>query len=69
MAAVILTAADLVEWLPQRFTDIAIWVLVGYFALGVLLNGISRSRAERAVMTPLVLVLALCCLVVALDPG
>jgi hypothetical protein len=64
--AVILTAAGLVEWLPQGFADVAIWVLVGYFALGILLNGISRSRAERAVMTPVVAVLALCCLVVAL---
>jgi hypothetical protein len=69
IAAVILTAAGLVRLLPRGFSDVAIWVLTGYFALGVVLNGISRSRAERAVMTPLVLVLALCCLVVALDPG
>jgi hypothetical protein len=64
--AVLLTAALPVRLLPQGFADVAIWVLVGYFTLGILLNGISRSRAERAVMTPVVLVLALCCLVVAL---
>ena len=69
IVAVLLTAAGLVGWLPQGFADVAIWVLVGYFALGVLMNGISRSRAERAVMTPLVLVLGLCCLVVAIEPG
>ena len=67
-AAVVLTAAGLARLLPQGFADVAIWVLVGYFALGIVLNGVSRSRAERAVMTPVVLVLALCCLVVALDP-
>lgn len=43
------------------------WALVGYLALGVLVNGISRSRPERFVMTPLTLVLAACALVVALD--
>ena len=40
--------------------------MTGYFALGVPLNAISRSRPERLVMTPVVLLLALCCLVVAL---
>jgi hypothetical protein len=65
IAAVVLTAAALLEVVPQGFAGVAIWVLVGYFGLGVLLNGISRSRPERAVMTPVVLVLTLCCLLVA----
>jgi hypothetical protein len=47
------------------FASVTSWVLVGYFALGVVLNGISRSRAERLTMTPACLVLAVCCLVVA----
>jgi hypothetical protein len=46
--------------------DVAVWVLTGYFVLGIGLNAISRSRAERLVMTPVVLLLAGCCLVVAL---
>jgi hypothetical protein len=66
IAAVVLTAAALLELVPRGFAGVAIWVLVGYFSLGVLLNGISRSRPERAVMTPVVLVLTLCCLLVAL---
>ena len=53
-AAVILTGAE-----------VLIWVLTGYFVLGVVVNGISRSRAERAVMTPVSLVLAACCLLIA----
>jgi hypothetical protein len=48
------------------FGDIGIWVLTAFFGLGVLMNGISRSRPERLLMTPVVLVLALCCLVIAL---
>ena len=43
-----------------------IWVLVAYFGLGILLNLASRSRLERNVMTPVVLGLTACCLVLAL---
>ena len=49
-----------------RWLEVALWVLTGYLALGVLLNAISRSRPERLVMTPVCLVLVGCCLVVAL---
>jgi hypothetical protein len=42
------------------------WLLVGYFALGVAMNAVSRSRAERTVMTPACAVLAGCSLLVAL---
>ena len=63
-AAIVLTAAGLVRLLGDGVTGVAIWVLTGYFALGVLMNGVSRSRVERAVMTPVCLLLAVCCLVV-----
>jgi hypothetical protein len=46
--------------------DVAVWVLTGYFVLGIGLNAVSRSRPERLVMTPVVALLAGCCLVVAL---
>ncbi|MGY1708535.1 hypothetical protein ACI8AC_03400 [Geodermatophilus sp. SYSU D00758] len=45
---------------------VAIWALTVYFAVGVVANALSRSRPERAVMTPVAAVLAVCCLVVAL---
>lgn len=45
---------------------VAVWVLVGYFGLGVGLNLISRSSAERWTMAPACLVLAGCTLVIAL---
>jgi hypothetical protein len=50
---------------PPAAVEVATWVLVGYFALGVVVNAISRSRAEKLVMTPVCAVLALCSLVVA----
>ena len=48
------------------FVVIATWVLFAYFALGIVMNAISRSPAERWTMTPTCLVLAACTLVVAL---
>ena len=44
----------------------AAWVLTGYFALGVLMNALSRSKPERAVMTPVALFLAAAYLVLAI---
>jgi hypothetical protein len=65
-ALVVLQSAGLVAVLPEAVAGTGIRVLTGYFALGVVMNGISRSRPERFLMTPLVLLLAACCLVVAL---
>ncbi|MGV8851571.1 MAG: hypothetical protein ACOH1M_03255 [Rhodoglobus sp.] len=49
------------------FVDVACWVLFGYFALGILMNAISRSKVERNVMVPVAVVLAACALLVALS--
>ena len=66
VALVMLQAAGAVRVLPEGLVDGAIWVLTGYFAVGVALNAASRSRPERMVMTPVALVLAVCCLALAL---
>jgi hypothetical protein len=65
-AVLILQAAGSVAVLPQGFVDAAIWVLAGFFAIGIVMNAVSRSRPERLVMTPVVLLLAAICLVLAL---
>jgi amino acid permease len=52
------------EWLPGSRTFV-IWVLVVFFAIGTLMNGISRSRIERVLWTPMNVVLLGCCLVLA----
>jgi hypothetical protein len=44
--------------ISESFTSVTMWVMTAYFGLGVLMNGISRSKPERLVMTPLTLVLA-----------
>jgi hypothetical protein len=66
-AAVALTAAGIVGLLPDGFASVAAWVITGYSALGVVMNGISRSKPERAVMTPVSLVLAVCFGIIALQ--
>ena len=65
-ALLMLQAVGVVTVLPQGFAEVALWLLVGYFALGIALNAVSRSRPERLVMTPVVLVLTAVCLVLAL---
>lgn len=56
--------ADVIPW--PGFVGVAIWVLAGYFALGIALNGMSRSRPERWTMAPLCAVLAGLTVIVAL---
>ncbi|SDK95443.1 hypothetical protein [Arthrobacter sp. ok362] len=50
----------------DSFTAVTIWVMTAYFVLGVLMNGISRSKPERLIMTPTTLALAALYLVLAL---
>jgi hypothetical protein len=65
-AVLILEAAGALELLPDGVVDVAIWVLAGYFVLGIAMNAVSRSRSERLVMTPVVALLATACLLLAL---
>lgn len=59
-------AAPLVN---QGFTDVSCWVLTAYLAVGIVLNGISRSKPERYVMTPTVVFLTALYLVLSLHQG
>lgn len=51
----------------ETFTSVSAWVLTAYFGLGVVMNGISRSKPERFVMTPTALLLAVLYLVLSLS--
>ena len=46
-------------------TDIALWVLVVFFAIGTMVNALSRSPRER-IWSPVSAVLAICCAILAL---
>lgn len=47
-------------------TSTVVWVLTAYFALDVIMNGISRSKPERLIMTPTALVLTVLYLILAI---
>ena len=49
----------------ETVTSVSTWVLTAYFALGIVMNGISRSKPERLIMTPTVLVLTALYLILA----
>jgi hypothetical protein len=68
-AAILLDRAGVMHAIPSlSVARVGSWVLVGYFTLGVVMNGISRSKGERAVMTPTSLALAVGALLVAAGP-
>ena len=67
IATVVLARADLVSpGIPDGVVRTLTWVVVAYFLLGIGLNLASRSKPERAVMSPLSAVLCALCAVVAL---
>jgi hypothetical protein len=58
-ALVALAKAGILDVFPGTpVVAVAMWVIAGYLLLGVPMNAISRSRKERFVMTPTVVVLA-----------
>lgn len=63
---VVLARAGLVAPGPQPTTiRILTWVLAGFMALNTLGNLVSKSRIERAVMTPATVIIFVCLVVVA----
>ncbi len=64
-AALLLSRAGILPGSDSGVVIVATWVLFAYFALGVLLNAISRSPAERWTMAPTCLVLAVATLAIA----
>jgi hypothetical protein len=60
-ALLALERAGILDLLPKGADTVvlvAMWVVAGYLALGILMNLASRSKPERYVMTPVVTVLA-----------
>jgi len=69
IAWLVLARAGLAAGGEAGVVTVGIWVVVGYLAVGTLMNLASRSRSERVVMTPVAAVLCLLCLVVAIGGG
>ncbi len=65
IALILLSRADVVQVFGATAATVLTWIVTGYLVIGIGLNLASRSRAERAVMTPVAAVLAGLSLVVA----
>jgi hypothetical protein len=61
----VLASAGLVEadWIPG-IGQTGMWVLTGFFSLGILANAASRSKKER-IWAPVSAGIAICCAIVA----
>ena len=55
--------------LGEPFSEIAMWVVFGYFVLGIGMNAVSRSKPERYAMVPVCIVLAGLSLFIAMGYG
>lgn len=67
IAVLALDRVGAIDLVPDVVSTVGMWIVFAYFVLGIPLNAISRSRAERYTMTPVVAVLAVLSLIVALS--
>lgn len=58
-----------IDAFSDTFAEIAMWVVFAYFALGIVMNAISRSKPERYTMVPVCLVLAVLSFLIAMGYG
>ena len=67
VALVVLRRSGIETWapLPTSWLPIAIWVIVAYLAIGVVMNAISPSPLERAIWVPFILAAGALTIVVA----
>ena len=67
-ALIVLRRAGHPVWapLPRRALPVAVWVLAGYTALGVLMNSISPSPIERAIWVPATIAMSALCFGIAI---
>ena len=52
--------------LPEGLNSVANWVLVGFNVVGLIMNGISRSKKERNMWVPVLLLSVVLSIIVAL---
>jgi hypothetical protein len=66
-ALIILEAANVTNLVASELPRVAVWVLAGFFAIGVVMNAVSRSKKERR-MALVALALSALSVIVALGP-
>lgn len=58
-----------VDLFGESFSAVAMWVICAYFALGIVMNAISRSKPERYTMVPVSVLLAGLSFLIAMGYG
>ncbi|GAA1470494.1 hypothetical protein [Microbacterium thalassium] len=66
VAVVAWDCVGVVDVFGDAFSQIAMWVFFAYFALGIVMNAVSRSKPERYTMVPVSIVLAVLSFFIAL---
>jgi len=65
-ATIVLSRAGLVLLACESASRIGIWFVVGYSALGILMNAMSKSRSERSLWIPVTVLMFACSSLVAI---
>lgn len=60
MSLVVLSASSSVNLYPESFTTVVLWVMAIYFAIGIVMNALSRSKVER-IWAPYSAILCILC--------
>lgn len=65
-AAVVLQKANIYSsFRNTKIANVGIWVIFCYSCIGILANAASRSKHERMVMTPIVIIMTITSLIIA----
>jgi len=65
-AVIVLSRAGLVLPGFERAAHVGIWFVVGYSALGILMNAMSTSRGERILWIPVTVLMLVCSTLIAI---
>ncbi|MDL9978238.1 hypothetical protein [Microbacterium candidum] len=57
------------DLLTQTLSIVAMWIVFGFFVLGIAMNAVSRSKPERNTMVPTSILLAALSLLIAMGYG
>lgn len=63
MLSVVLSSAGVVAIYPDVFETIVLWIMTVYFAIGIVMNAVSKSKIER-LWSPYSAVLCILCFLV-----
>ena len=64
---IVLERAEIITVLNNvMLTAIVIWIFAVYSTLNTLMNAVSKSQWEKRIMTPISLVIAVCCFILAI---